>query len=619
MRKPVRLTYSIRTIVTIVVLIGFSFVSFSSLRPIDALGNRELRQETHDVSNGGVPDLGAGASLNGARPFPVNNPWNQDVSRVPLHPNSTNLIASIGSNGHVHPDFGTVYAGAPNGIPYVVVSGTQPRVPIAFTAYGNQSDPGPYPVPTNAPIEGGPTSTGDRHVIVIDRDDWKLYEMFYSFPLNGGASWQAASGAIFDFDSNAVRPEGWTSADAAGLPIFPGLVRYDEVYGQQEIKHALRFTAQQTRRAYIYPARHFASDITNINVPAMGTRVRLRANFPVAGFSPAMRVILTALKKYGMILADNGSNWYISGSPDMRWSDDELHTLDVIKGSDFEVVQTPNHLLMPHHDFDGDARTDISVFRPGTGNWFIQSSSDGAVQGHTFGISTDKPTPGDFDGDGITDISVFRDGFWFSLRSSDGSFYAKQFGSSGDVPVPADFDGDGKTDLAVFRQGNWYVLQSSNGLLRANGFGLSTDSAEPSDYDGDGKTDLAVFRPSSGTWYILQSFNGSLRAQQFGMSGDTPVAGDYDADGKADVAVFRPASGTWYVYESLSGTLRIQPFGVSSDRPVPGDYDGDWKWDFAVFRPSEGGWYILNSYDGTIRSQQFGANGDVPLPGSSFP
>jgi hypothetical protein len=283
------------------------------------------------------PELGAGASLNGKRLFPADNAWNQDVSNEPVDPNSANLISSIGLGTSLHPDFGTVWNGAPNGIPYVVVSGSQGRVQINFNAYGDQSDPGPYPVPPNAPIEGGAGGTGDRHVIVIDRDNWKLYELYSAFP--SGAGWTAASGAVFDLNSNALRPAGWTSADAAGLPIFPGLVRYDEVFGLKEITHALRFTASRTRRAYVLPARHFASSNTDPNLPPMGMRVRLKSSFNVGGFSPAMQVILRALKKYGMILADNGSNWYVSGAPDPRWSDDELNTLKALKGSDFEVVK----------------------------------------------------------------------------------------------------------------------------------------------------------------------------------------------------------------------------------------------------------------------------------------
>jgi len=289
-----------------------------------------------------TPDLGPGASLHGKQLFPPDNGWNEDISIAEVDPNSDNLIAGIGANTNLHPDFGTVWNGAPNGIPYVVVAGSQPKVPLNWTAYGDESDPGPYPIPPDAPIEGGPSSNGDRHVLVIDRDNWKLYELGYAFPINNGASWNANCGAVFDLSSNALRPAGWTSADAAGLPIFPGLVRYDEVVEQQEIKHAIRFTAQITRRAYVAPARHWASTNTSVNRPPMGMKVRLKASFNISTFTPAMQVVLRAMQKYGMILADNGSNWYFSGAPDMRWSDDELNQLKTLKGSNFEVVKMNN-------------------------------------------------------------------------------------------------------------------------------------------------------------------------------------------------------------------------------------------------------------------------------------
>lgn len=285
-----------------------------------------------------LPDLGPGASLRGKRVFPGDNPWNQDISAAPVDPNSAKLIASLGLNKTLHPDFGTEYDGAPNGISYVVVSGTQKGVPTNFE-YADESDPGPYPIPPDAPIEGGPNGTGDRHVIVIDRDNWKLYELFDAHPLKGGANWKAVGGAVFDLSSNSLRPAGWTSADAAGLPVFPGLVRYDEVFEMKAITHALRFTAQRTRRGYVYPARHFASDNADPNLPPMGMRVRLKASFDIAKFSPAMQVVLRALKRYGMILADNGSDWFLSGAPDPRWDDDDLRTLRTIKGSAFEVVR----------------------------------------------------------------------------------------------------------------------------------------------------------------------------------------------------------------------------------------------------------------------------------------
>lgn len=286
-----------------------------------------------------LPNLGLGASLHGKRIFPPDNPWNQDISNSPVDPNSANLIAGIGVDAVLHPDFGTVWNGAPNGIPYIVVSGTQPLVSVSFRSYGGESDPGPYPVPPNAPIEGGPNSTGDRHVLVIDRDRWKLYEMFSAAPVSNSASWIAGSGAVFDLSSNALRPAGWTSADAAGLPIFPGLVRYDEVFEQREIKHALRFTVPRSRRAYVFPARHSTGGDPNPSLPPMGMRVRLKASFDISKYSPANQVILRALKKYGMFVADNGPGWFLSGAPDPRWSNDDLGMLKTIKGSNFEVVR----------------------------------------------------------------------------------------------------------------------------------------------------------------------------------------------------------------------------------------------------------------------------------------
>ena len=324
------------------VLVGITFHGATSNRVRVGIGHIGGGPPDDNAPPQPTPDLGPGASLHGKQLFPSDNAWNQDISNAPVDSNSDNLTAGIGLTTGLHPDFGTVWNGAPNGIPYVVVSGSQATVPINFTAFGSQSDPGPYPVPSDAPIEGGPDATGDRHVLVIDRDNWKLYEMYRAFPINNGASWNADSGALFDLNSNALRPAGWTSADAAGLPIFPGLVRYDEVFEQQEIKHAIRFTASITRKAYVAPARHWASSNTSVDRPPMGMRVRLKASVDISGFSPVMQVILRAMKKYGLILADNGSNWFISGAPDPRWSDDDLNTLKNIKGSQFEVVQMTN-------------------------------------------------------------------------------------------------------------------------------------------------------------------------------------------------------------------------------------------------------------------------------------
>jgi hypothetical protein len=278
-----------------------------------------------------------GASLDGRRPFPADNPWNADISAASVDPRSSTLIASCGLR-NLHPDFGTTWDGAPNGIPYVVVHSGQAKVPVSFD-YADESDAGPYPIPSNAPIEGGASSSGDRHVLVVDVDAWKLYEMFDAHPINGGSSWHAGSGAVFDLSSNALRPAGWTSADAAGLPIFPGLVRYDEAVEQHAINHALRFTCPRTRKAYVSPARHYASSDTSSSLPPMGMRVRLKATFDTTGFTPTVRTILRAMMRHGMLLADNGSGWFVSGAPDPRWSDDELASLARVPSSAFEVVR----------------------------------------------------------------------------------------------------------------------------------------------------------------------------------------------------------------------------------------------------------------------------------------
>lgn len=269
--------------------------------------------------------------------FPADNPWNADVSKLPVHRNSRKYLESIGLDRSLHPDFGTVWDGAPSGIPYVVVGKDQPRVPIEFE-YADESDAGPYPVPPDAPIEGGEQSKGDRHVLVVDYEARKLYELFSSYRKGNG--WRAGSGAVFDLTSNKLRPAGWTSADAAGLPIFPGLARFDEAVEQGEIRHALRFTVRKTQRAYIAPATHFASRSNDPNLPPMGLRVRLKADYDISGFSPTAQVILRALKKYGMLLADNGSDWFVSGAPHPKWNDDELNTLKKVKGKDFEAVET---------------------------------------------------------------------------------------------------------------------------------------------------------------------------------------------------------------------------------------------------------------------------------------
>jgi hypothetical protein len=271
--------------------------------------------------------------------FPPDNPWNTDVSAYPVHPQSDAYVNQIGRGDRLHPDFGTVWNGAPIGIPYTIVGAGQPMVPVSFD-YADESDPGPYPIPPNAPIEGGANSDGDRHVIVVDQNACLLYEMFYAWPTQGGTSWSAGSGAVFNLRSNALRPDYWTSADAAGLPIFAGLARYDEVVERGAINHALRFTVSQTRRAFIHPATHYASSNTSPALPPMGLRFRMKASYDCSWASAEVQVICTALKRYGMIVADNGSDWYVTGAPDPRWNDDALGDLKAITGDAFEAVYT---------------------------------------------------------------------------------------------------------------------------------------------------------------------------------------------------------------------------------------------------------------------------------------
>ena len=267
------------------------------------------------------------------------------------------------------------------------------------------------------------------------------------------------------------------------------------------------------------------------------------------------------------------------------------------------------------YDFDGDGKSDISVFRPSSGYWYLLPSSTNSFSFQQWGLSTDRIVAGDYDGDSKTDYAVYRpsSGTWFILRSTNNTFIAQSFGIATDVPVPADYDADGRTDFAVYRSGAWYILRSSDDQFISQSFGTSSDKPMPADYDGDGKADIAVYRPSDGTWYMLQSTNSALRAQPFGTSNDVPLTGDFDGDGKADVAVFRPSTGTWYTLKSLNGSLLAQRWGVDTDVPVAADYDGDGKTDLAVFRPADGTWYISKSTDGAILSQQFGVASDVPV------
>jgi hypothetical protein len=336
------------------------------------------------VPTGVAAPAAAAPSIGGCQIFPPDNIWNTRIDSLPVHARSAAWISSIGASTGLKADFGSgLWEGYPIGIPYTTAPGSQPAVGINFY-YGNESDPGPYRLPSDAPIEGG----SDHHVLVVDRDRCLLAEV-YDATQNSPTSWSAGSGAIYDLSSHALRPDGWTSADAAGLPILPGLARYDEIVAG-EIAHALRFTAVTTQKAYVWPARHHASNNTNPNVPPMGARVRLKSSVDVSGYPAEVRVVLTALQRYGMFLADNGSNWYISGAPDARWNNDNLRQLRNIVGSNLEFVDSSS--LMVHPD-SGQATSSTTLPTPTPTSTPVASCSPRPAAR----VETAKLTPGRLD------------------------------------------------------------------------------------------------------------------------------------------------------------------------------------------------------------------------------
>jgi hypothetical protein len=390
---------------------GTYSVAVMNPNPGSATSPSQILQVT-SASGGNPPpscsgmSLGQNASLNGFVPFPADNLWNKDVSSAPVDPNSAAIINFIGTGIGLHPDFGSgLYNGQGIGIPYLVVGSQQGPVPIVFTAYGDESDPGPMPIPVSAEIEGYPApGSGDRHVMVLDNNNCWLYELYSSYP--NPASWNAASAAVWDLTADEQRPYTWTSADAAGLAIFPGLARYDEVAAGQ-IKHALRFTLQSSRAAFVPPASHWAANSSNALAAPMGMRLRLKASFDISSFSAANQVILTALKKYGMIMADNGSSLYISGAPDARWDNSDLHNLGSVTAADFEVVQMnpiytaaniPSGANPVIASFTASSQT-VSAGTPVTLSWNVMGASYlivspdiGAVRGTSTVVSPSQST-----------------------------------------------------------------------------------------------------------------------------------------------------------------------------------------------------------------------------------
>jgi hypothetical protein len=569
--------------------------------------------------------------------FPKSNWWNLDVSKAPVDPNSAGFISFIGGNTTLHPDFGgndgpvDIF-----GFPYVLVDSLQAKVAVSFdvpeesdgVTHGAEVSFPFYPIPPEAItqvhwIEGGERGNVDqrgdldRHMLIVDTVARKLYELYNVFYDTGSSQWLAYSGAAFDLDRNLRRPDTWTSGDAAGLAILPGLVRHDEAFGSAEIEHAFRFTAHDSN-GYVYPASHDAGSANG--APPMGTRLRLKPLKDISGFTPEVQRIFRAMKKYGLILADNGTDMYISGTYDPAWDNDVLNpAFGALKASDFEVIQlgfgVPTELKRA--DFEGDHNADIAVFHAASGIWYVRRSSNGTTLSLTYGGSAYVPVPADYDGDGKADIAAYHppSGMWFYRSSITGLDSSFSFGGTGYAPERGDFDGDGKADLAVYHAatGLWFVRNSSDASVTSLGYGGTGYTAVPGDYDGDGKTDIAVYHQASGLWFVRQSSTGTTATFGFGGPGYAPVRGDFDGDGKTDVAVFHAASGLWFIRQSLTGTTQTVGYGGPGYTPVPADYDGDAQADIALYHPATGLWFIRRSTDGTTFSVGYGGSGFTPV------
>jgi Ig-like domain-containing protein/VCBS repeat protein len=707
-----------------------------------------------------------GGPLPGPLPIlPADNWWNLDISTAPLDPASAAYVNFIGPTRQVHPDFGgDVSPGSTQvyGFPYAVVDSSVTLRAVQFQ-YADESDGVDhatnrsvpfYPIPDEAItqahwVEGGEPgnidlrSSSDRHMLIVDRDHRYLYELFNVF--YDGSQWHAGSGAFFNLNANGRRPEGWTSADAAGLAILPGLVRHDEVFGTGEIGHAFRVTVRATN-GYAYPASHRAG--STAGALPMGARLRLKASRNLSGFPPEAQKIFRAMQRYGLIVADNGSDMLVSGAYDTRWDNGVLNpAFHALKASDFEVItlgyqptatSAPAITMQPtsqaarvgqnaqftvaasgtpaptyrwqlsadggsswidlsdntvysgastatltvanvtaafngnlYHavaansvgtatslaatltiqlfltpkrfltDADGDGKSEIAVFRPSIGAWFIRNSSQnystGTASVYQWGLSSDVPIAADFDGDGKTELTVFRPvtGEWFirySTKNYDVPGYGVyQWGLAGDVPIVGDFDGDGRADLAIFRPsgGGWFIRYSSQAYAVATAhssqWGLPGDVPIAGDFDGDGKTEIAVFRPSSGSWFIRYSSQAYAVATagvfQWGLLGDVPLAGDFDGDGKNEIGVFRPSSGEWFIRYSAQnyniGSFGRYQWGLPVDVPLVADFDGDGKSEIAVYRPPTGEWFIrysAQSYSiSSFRWYQWGLPEDLPI------
>ncbi len=592
--------------------------------------------------------------IGGCPMFPTDNIWNMPVNNLPVHARSDQWVNTIGRNTGFHMDFGSgTWAGGPIGIPYNVIGAGIPKVTVSFY-YPTESDLGPYPLPANPQIEYG----SDHHILIVDNSTCTLYELFdASF---SGGTWQAGSGAIWNLNSNALRPDTWTSADAAGLPILPGLVRYDEILSGQ-INHAIRFTASNTN-GYVWPARHLTSDNPSApQIPPMGARFRLKASFNVSSYPPAMQVILNAMKTYGIILADNGSNWYVSGAPDARWDNDMLHLLDNITGDDFEAVDESGLMI----DSNSGGTGFIISGNTGVGSATLSytdgvlktatSLSDGSyslpVSSNWSGTVTPSHpcysfSPGSRDYSSVTadqagqnysptfnnapicavTTGVFSpsNGLLYLKNSNTTGFadVALNYGLGGDYPVVGDWDGNGTVTIGVYRNGYFYLRNSNTIGFAENIFPFGTPGDQPiaGDWDGNGVDTVGVYRRSTGQFLLRNSNSeGPVDANFYlGNVGDVGIAGDWDGNGLDTTGVFRPSNGVIFLKNSNdTGFADVAlNYGLPGDQPVTGDWDGNGTDTIGVYRNAT--FFLRNSNTNGFAQIIFGLGnpGDMPIAGN---
>jgi hypothetical protein len=496
------------------------------------------------ISEKNIVSGSSGPSVSGVPLFPQDHIWNTRIDSLPVDSRSAEYIATVGSNNYLHADFGSgLYEGNLIGIPFNIVNGYQEKKTVLFE-YADESDSGLYPIPDNPLMEGG----SDHHLLIIDRDARILYELFAAEKQEDG-SWIAGSGAVFNLSGYSLRPSGWTSADAAGLAILPGLVRYDEV-NAGKINHALRFTAPFTRRAFVWPARHYASSVTDPAYPPMGQRFRLKSSFNTSGYPYQAQIVLDALKKYGMILSDNGAPWYVTGAPDEGWNNDALHTLHQLKGSDFEAVncssliinQDSGQALVPQVNTRTDER--IGVFRNGT--WYLDWNGNGVWDAgtdkvYTFGTTGWTSVIGDWNGDNKTEIGIYREGAWYLDWNGNGVWDAGTdkvytFGTTGWTSVIGDWNGDNKTEIGIYREGAWYLDWNGNGVWDSGQdkmytFGASGWTPSAGRWKGGKISMIGVTNGQQ--WYLDSDGNGAWNGTidyvyTFGAQGWIPVIGIWD-------------------------------------------------------------------------------------------